>query len=91
MEIVVKIPDDMIKSLEQGNFGAKYNIYDLVGCLMNGTPLPEGHGNLIDYDDLIEKLDRYGRKNVKYQLPYSPTIIFADKDRKWGINEIEIF
>jgi len=41
MEIVVKIPDDMIKSLEQGNFGAKYNIYDLVGCLMNGTPLPE--------------------------------------------------
>jgi hypothetical protein len=48
MEIVVKIPDDMIKSLEQDNFGAKYNIYDLVGCLMNGTPLPKGHGDLID-------------------------------------------
>lgn len=47
MEIVVKIPDDMIKSLEQGNFGAKYNIYDLVGYLMNGTPLPKGHGRLI--------------------------------------------
>lgn len=42
--------------------------------------IPRDHGNLIDYDDLIEKLDRYGRKNVKYQLPYSPTIIFADKE-----------
>ena len=47
MKIVIDIPDDMIKSLEQGNFGAKYNIYDLVGYLMNGTPLPEHHGRLI--------------------------------------------
>ena len=56
MKIVVKIPDDMIKSLEQGNFGAKYNIYDLVGCLMNGTPLPKGHGKLIDADELIQDI-----------------------------------
>ena len=42
MQIVIDIPDDMIKSIEQGSFGAKYNTYDLVGCLMNGTPLPEG-------------------------------------------------
>ena len=64
MEIVVKIPDDMIKSLEQGNFGAKYNIYDLVGYLMNGTPLPEHHGRLGDLDAL-EEYFRNVRKELK--------------------------
>ena len=64
MEIVVKIPDDMIKSLEQGSFGAKYNIYDLVGCLMNGTPLPEHHGRLGDLDAL-EEYFRNVRKELK--------------------------
>lgn len=48
--------------------------------LRQAIVLPKGHGRLIDYDDLIENLDRYGRENVKYQLPYSPTIIFADKE-----------
>ena len=43
MKIVIDIPKEIIISLEQGNFGAKYNIYDLAGCLMNGTPLhPNG-------------------------------------------------
>ena len=54
MEIIVKIPDDMIKSLEQGSFGAKYNIYDLVGFLMNGTPLPKGHGRILDEKDILD-------------------------------------
>lgn len=42
MKLMIDIPDDMIKSIEQGSFGAKYNTYDIVGCLMNGTPLPDG-------------------------------------------------
>ena len=45
MEILVKIPDDMVKSLEQGSFGAKYNIYNLGGCLMNGTVLSKNATN----------------------------------------------
>lgn len=55
------------------------NIVDIGWAIKDGILLPEHHGRLIDYDDLIEKLDRYGRENVKYQLPYSPTIIEADK------------
>lgn len=85
MEIVVKIPDDMIKSIEQGSFGAKYNIYDLVGCLMNGTPLPKGHGNLIDENELIdeivqEKIDgRYCDVIYAHSIYDAETIIEADK------------
>ena len=63
MQIVIDIPDDMIESLEQGNFGAKYNIYDLVGCLMNGTPLPDHHGDLKDVNVL--------KNNIHY-VPLAP-------------------
>ena len=85
MEIVVKIPDDMIKSLEQGSFGAKYNIYDLVGFLMNGMPLPKGHGRLIDADKLelddgYSNYDGYYHKYSKSQIYKAPTIIEADKE-----------
>lgn len=52
MKLIIDIPEEMIKALEQGAFGAKYNMYDLVGCVMNGTPLPKGHGALIDRDEL---------------------------------------
>ena len=83
MEIVIKIPDELYEAYKGrppmlGDTGM-----DMIAqSIANGTPLPEGHGNLIDYDDLIEKLDRYGKKTVKYQLPYSPTIIFADKENE---------
>lgn len=80
MKIVIEIPDDMIKSLEQGNFGAKYNIYDLVGYIMNGTPLPENHGRLIDADaleldcdwsDYYDGFSAYSESQVRL----APTII----------------
>lgn len=88
MEIVVKIPDDMIKSLEQDNFGAKYNIYDLVGCLMNGTPLPNGHGDLKDEREVVNILLKYahseeGRRFANFlvsEIKDAPTIIEADKE-----------
>lgn len=69
MEIVVKIPDDMIKLLKQGNFGAKYNIYELVGCLMNGTPLPKHHGRLGDLDKLYTEMNN-GIKAGLYEDGY---------------------
>lgn len=82
VELVIKISEKVYNALTHTEFDANLVVDKMRESIAKGTPLPEGHGNLIDYDDLIAKLDRYGRKNVKYQLPYSPTIIFADKDRK---------
>lgn len=82
MKIVIDIEEKIFEELTKYNepVPSGNRLYDSVLLsIYNGTPLPKGHGNLIDYDDLIVKLDRYGRKNVKYQLPYSPTIIEADK------------
>lgn len=80
MEIVVKIPDDMIKSLEQGNFGAKYNIYDLVGCLMNGTPLPKGHGDLIDRSEISIPYDICDGDEAMDYVNEVSAIVEADKE-----------
>lgn len=56
MEIVIKIPDElydniclMSKSRLPGNL--------LFDCLANGTPLPKGHGDLIDKSDLLTTAD----------------------------------
>lgn len=45
MQIVIDIPKEMHKAFVQGSFGAKYNMYDLVGCVMNGTPLSDNATN----------------------------------------------
>lgn len=41
MKLIIDIPKKMVKALEQGSFGIKYNMYDLVDCVMNGTPIEQ--------------------------------------------------
>lgn len=70
----------MHKAFIQGSFGAKYNMYDLVGCVMNGTPLPKGHGDLIDRKVLLNNGYQMEPVEMWYGIKYAPTIIEADKD-----------
>lgn len=85
MQIVIDIPEEMIKALKEGCFGAKYNIYDICGCVMNGTPLPKGHGDLVDRDKVIDLLNEeeynyYTELDKVCDTIYeAPTIIEADK------------
>lgn len=47
MEIIIDIPEERLKSIKA--FGINQNeIYMFEKALMNGTPLPKGHGDLID-------------------------------------------
>lgn len=80
MKIVIEIPKEMHKAFIQGSFGAKYNMYDLVGCVMNGTPLPKGHGDLIDRKVLLNNGYQMEPVEMWYGIKYAPTIIEADKE-----------
>ena len=93
MQIVIDIPKEMHKAFVQGSFVAKYNMYDLVGCVMNGIPLPKGHGRLIDTDEAIKTLKSLGSRDYRRERgtiqeaikmlsydEYTPTIIEADKE-----------
>ena len=47
-------------------------------AIYNGTPLPEGHGRLIDAD----KLQRVDHIVLESMIDNAPTIIEADKESK---------
>ena len=60
MQIVIDIPErdyKYIKKLEKGitDYGVTLHLYDAV---RTGTPLPKGHGRLIDADQLAKAIMR---------------------------------
>ena len=93
IELVIKIPKEQynaIKSNLYNTFPAEMKEWGLE-AIRNGTPLPKGHGRLIDADALNtrmeQRMDRIGddesiweASNVKTALDIlAPTIIEADK------------
>lgn len=78
MEIVIDIPDGCYEELNSGRFPLQ-DAYRLVAWIKNGTPLPKGHGRLIDVNVL--------KNNIHY-VPLAPifqgdyvtyrNVIFAD-------------
>ena len=71
MQIVIDIPDRIYKI----NQNRTLNIMDtemIRNAIRKGTPLPKGHGRLIDADDVTDFEGHYITTDA-------PTIIEADK------------
>lgn len=89
MQIVINIPEEAYKLLKNEGvdwLGAEH----ILNAVANGTPLPKGHGRLIDADKtaLLSNLFCYtkytGIDEAPYEdatkaLEFAPTIIEADK------------
>lgn len=73
-EVVIKVPDEMYDWFVNG-FPDKVDLDELQRIVINGTPLPKGHGSLIDQDALIGKI--HGVRSITAVLD-APTIIEAD-------------
>lgn len=55
--------------------------YGVVCAIMNGTPLPKGHGRLVKEDDVYDAFRPYvGFGDLYDVLDEIPTIIEADKE-----------
>lgn len=67
IELVIKIPEELYKATINGLNAEE--IWDLRVAIKNGTPLPKGHGRLIDADDLFDNTC----------IDEIPTVIEADK------------
>lgn len=67
--------------------------YGVVCAIMNGTPLPKGHGRLIDADYLREdfkaskKISFAERMDISCIVDHAPTIIEADGGEEDDIND----
>ena len=106
MQILIEIPDELYENCIFMKDRQKYQIehtgafttrslfeMQLVNCVVSGTPLPKGHGRLIDADELKYKINSFDN-NVMEEDWYSlydavmtdidnaPTIIEADKERE---------
>ena len=92
MQIVIDIDDETYNDIKKGKIYSSFRDVPLesVNAIANGTPLPKGHGDLIDRDK-IEYLKaihdlKWGKitgKECATKIRYSaPTIIEADKERE---------
>ena len=55
MQIVINIPENTYDQIVEGGT-KRHFVYklDLMRAILEGTPLPKGHGRLIDADSLLE-------------------------------------
>lgn len=84
IELVIKIPEEDWKFIKDSD-GCRWSRAILEGVI-NGTPLPEGHGRLIDADYLREdfkaskRISFAERMDISCIVDHAPTIIEADKE-----------
>lgn len=78
MEIVIKIPEGLKDVFENRNVTA-LDVEEMRMAIKNGTPLPKGHGDLIDRQALINDGIEKGFCDWYDEIKYADTIIEADK------------
>lgn len=83
IELVIKIPEEVYSDIIAGHnitlqVGESLRVDDVWASdlIRNGTPLPKGHGSLIDADDIDNHI--IGHVDTRS----CPTIIEADKEKK---------
>ncbi len=81
VELLIKIPEEVMSEIDDENYQSVISWYEttLYCAIKNGTPLPKGHGRLIDADALIFNADYYEPLISKRDFDFAPTIIEADK------------
>ena len=83
IELVIKIPKELYEAYEGrppmlGDAGM-----DMIAqSISNGTPLPKGHGDLVDRSEVIKSLFNYhkGKKTLGQCIEDVQTIIEVDKE-----------
>lgn len=83
MKIVVDVPDEEYECYALAitfGMGSK-----AIKRILNGTPLPKGHGRLIDADSMktmknIQSANFNAIELIRFWIDNQPTIIEADKE-----------
>ena len=85
MKIVIDISEHdklIVDEMANGEVLPDMTESNVVKAIQNGTPLPKGHGKLIDLDVYVRnviKMPRINTKTIGLALQETPTIIEADK------------
>ena len=79
MKLVIDIDEKLYNTLTHKEFDETLVADKMKTCILQGTPLPKGHGRLIDEDKIIGKI--HGVRSLTAVLD-APTIIEADKGER---------
>jgi len=91
MELIIKIPEDSYRATCSGSM-LPPDVKNVVNAIKDGTPLPVGHGNLIDVDCLREDFKASRRislaelMKIACIVDHAPIIIKADCVSEYGLN-----
>lgn len=92
IELVIKIDKDIYEARQHWVANPKRMVDEVDIAIANGTPLPKGHGKLIDADEQIFKIEEIYNGYMLSEdggvvpndfvefLEEAPTIIEADKE-----------
>ena len=85
IDLIIKIPESRYRLLQKQartNLGRE-KLSEFAEAVLNGTPLPKGHGRLIDADELKKHKyhdnNRFENAVAVAQIDWADTIIEADK------------
>lgn len=91
MKYIIELPKEVKEKFDNATkddiYGSYYDYNSVIGnAIKNGTPLPKGHGRLIDADMLKNDAQTMTEWNgdvfrcvTEKTIDYAPTIIEADK------------
>lgn len=85
IELVIKLPEELYEAYKGRPPMLGDKGMDMIAqSIANGTPLPKGHGDLIDRNDLLEYTDinecAYIPTINRYDIITAPTIIEAEEE-----------
>lgn len=80
MQIVIEIPEETYNDIQSRDWKNGELIFsEEWKAIHNGTPLPKGHGRLIDADAVYDDFEK-GEYDFEESLEFAPTIIPADTE-----------
>ena len=86
IELVVKIPEEIYES----RYGEECDEKDCLiidaftYAIANGTPLPKGHGRIVDIDKVLEEMRATRTYDIPFALERVKPIIEADEEQSNG-------
>lgn len=79
MKLIIDIPDEVLESKHYCRYFGAWSV-KLSETIENGTPLPKGHGRLIDADAYRKDMMDSREFNFFKILDMQSTIVEADKE-----------
>ena len=85
IELVIKIPKEKYNQIINSYKGSKVRPKDYEIAIINGTPLPKGHGRIVDiglYEEKVIASRKYCGVNRLIEVAELDTIIEADTESR---------